>query len=297
MKVISVSYNVFHLHAYLETDDVKMFMAVIKQMLQNKGWSTEQRETLFQEVWPLVLHGRQEIRIELLNILASYRNIDMGMIVRSHIQSKLQAGRLFISREVHCYSGGKEHRHKPHWSDCNGVFGTTEVSLKILVPTQNCVAKGIDDKYKHQLTIDNERFDNTLTILSDVNRNGKNRNIATLVSFQQTNMPLFYAIQTDGVVNLLQFLLERRAEKQWCCMTNLGGYVLDAISAIGYLHSRNIVHRDITACRFNISPETSHVILTDLRLAKKLHRFADTLCLGEASLIYSLISLPFNMIY
>ena len=256
-------------------------MNTIKTILLNKVWSKDQKETLSQEIWTLITHTCDVVRFEVLNILSSTKYDDMQKITCSVLQTSCQSGQLFITKEAQYY-GHEKGRLTPRWSDCKGVFGETEVGMKILVPTKNCVAKGVDDNYKAQQTDGHEKFGNTISILSDLHQNGGHDNIARLLSYQVTQMPLFYAVQTDGAMNFLTFLLARREQKRWCCLTDLYHYIRDAVSAMCYLHSNNMIHRDITSCRFDVFLQQKRLKLSDFRLTKKLHRFTDTICSGKA---------------
>ena len=211
----------------------------------------------------------------------------MGRVIRSYIEHKLQNGRFIITEEIKCFGSTRDKLHKPHWSDCRGIFGEIEMRIKILIPTKNCIAKSVGANYKAQQVAGKERFDNTLTVLADLNKNGSHKNIATLVAFQRTEMPLFYAIRADGATNFLKFLLLRRERKHWCSFQELVQNIKDAISAVSYLHSKRVIHRDITACSFDIVPEQSTLKLSDFRLAMKLDRPTETLCLGKSLLSFS----------
>ena len=267
---------------YLETDDAKPFVSALKHMLQHKTWTKEQKDLFYPEITSIFVHPDQQTRVELLSILASFQNVDMGRVTRSYVEDKLQNGHLFISEEVQCFGSEKDKLQNPHWSDCKGIFGEIEMRIKLLVPTKNCVAKSIDAKYKARQLAGHERFDNSMNILSHVHRNnGFHENIAKLLAFQTNQMPLFYAIQADGAINFLQYLIRRRNCKEWLPFITLTAYIKEAIAAITYLHSNNIVHRDITAYRFELQEEQSRLKLTDFRLAKKLDTNTDELCLGK----------------
>ena len=266
----------------LETEDATPFVGALKHMLQDKTWTKEQKGLFYSEITSILVHPDLQTRVELLSILASFQNVDMGRVTRSYVEDKLRNGQLYISEEVQCFGSKEDKLHKPHWSDCKGIFGEVEIRIKLLVPTKNCISKSIDAKYKARQIAGHERFDNSLNIISHVHQNnGFHENIATLLAFQTNQMPLFYAIQADGTINFLQYLLRRRDRKEWLSFSTLCAYIKDAIAAITYLHSNNIVHRDITACRFELQEEQSRLKLTDFRLAKKLDTHTDELCLGK----------------
>ena len=255
-------------------------MKTIKTFLLSKTWSKDQKQTLSKEIWTSIIHACDIVRWEVLNILASTKYDDMRQIAYSVLHERCQYGELFITKDIQYY-GSEKDRQQPCWADCKGVFGHTETRMKILVPTKSCIAKGVDKDYATKQTEGHERFSNTMSILSDIHKDGGHDNIVMLLSYQVTQMPLFYAVQDDDAKNLLAFLLERREQKRWCCLTELNHYITDALSAVCYLHSNNMIHRDITSCRFDVFLQKKCLKLSDFRLTKRLHRFDDTVCTGN----------------
>ena len=255
-------------------------MRTIETFLLHKAWTKDQKQTLSQEIWTLIAHACDVVRWKVVNILASTKCDDMRKIAYSILESSCRYGKLFITQELQYY-GSEKARQDPRWSDCKGVFGNTEIRLKVLVPTKGCVLEHVARDYSNRQIEGNERFRNTMLILSDIHRDGGHDNVAQLLAYQLTHMPVFYAVQEDGAKNLLTFLLERREQKNWCCLTELNQYLKDALSAMCYLHSNNMIHRDITSCRFDVFLQKKSLKLSDFRLTEKLHRFNDTLCSGN----------------
>ena len=260
-----------------EPDDTVPCMKTLKTILLSK-WSKDQKQAFLKDIWASITHVCDVVRYEVLNILTLMKCDDLRKIAHSVLQNSCKNGKLFITKEVQCY-GSEKDRQLPRWSECKGVFGNTEVRMKILVPTKNCIAKGVDKDITRQ-TEGHERFSNTLTVLSNIHKFGGHDNIAKLLSYQQTHIPLFYAVQEDDAKNLLSFLLERREQKRWCCCPELLHFIRDALSAMCYLHSNKMIHRDITSCRFDLFLQKKCLKLSDFRLTRTIDRADDSVCSG-----------------
>ena len=264
-------------HISSEPDDAGSCMKTLKTILLSK-WSKDQKQTLLEDIFTSVSHVCDVVRWEALSILSLTKCDDMGKIARSVLQNSCKNGKLFITKEIQYY-GSENNIQLPRWSDYKGIFGNTEVRMKILVPTKKCIARGIDKDLLRQ-SEGHERFSNTMTVLSDIHKGGGHDNIARLLSYQQTHIPLFYAVQDDDAKNLLSFLLERREQKHWCHLSELNIYIRDALSAMCYLHSNKMIHRDITSCRFDVFLRKKCLKLSDFRLTRKMHRADDSVCSG-----------------
>lgn len=95
--------------------------------------------------------------------------------------------------------------------------------------------------------------------------------VLPLVAFQCRPLPPFYiTIQDRNHIPMLEYLLSKRKEKDWIPFEKLFTMAADILNAVKFLHSRDIVHRALTASCFSVR-ENGSVYLSNLATASDGH--------------------------
>ncbi|KAK3595292.1 hypothetical protein CHS0354_010902 [Potamilus streckersoni] len=199
--------------------------------------------------------------VELLGVEGSNVEICRGYIARS-----LSLPRLSLMEDVIQKSSDVGH---PFWIIMFGNFGDVRVKINCLIPTKHCVIKLFSEDYKSKAdrnqTADNW---NTFVTLKSVQCCGGHDNIVKLLAYQYFPLPFFFILEHQPNKNFLEWLLSHRKGNTWMRSETLIFMIKDVVSAVKFLHTNNILHRDLTACRCVISDESLSVKLHQFRLAK-----------------------------
>ena len=196
---------------------------------------------------------------------------DLRQITVSHVEKSLQP--LDISIDSDTNSTGSNTISSPQWTTFKGAVNNKNVSVHILIPSKDCIMKGIMEDYRknstqRDLLKEHEQQRDVLYLLC---REGKTPLVLPLVAFQCRPLPPFYiTLQDQNSVLLSDYLLSKRNWKDWVPFRKLCTMAADILNAVKFLHSRDIIHRGLTASCFSVREDGS-VYLSNLVTASDGH--------------------------
>ena len=134
-----------------------------------------------------------------------------------------------------------------NWIEMSGRFSSTDVLVLIKHPSYLDI---FDNIYANQLETkwQDDNYLNELSILKSL----RHPHIISLFSYQENLIPEFYILDDYNKTNLMSHLKNRSDNKEYFPRDQLFNFLLNASSAIQYLHSESLAHRNITASSFYI---------------------------------------------
>lgn len=162
-------------------------------------------------------------------------------------------------------------RLEPTWLTFAGTVSENHgVVLHVLVPTLHCIAEGSMTDYKHKADQkETMKHLNSLDILKHLQDAKKHMNLIELLAFQCRPLPIFYVTDHSVGHDLNSYLLDSRRVFKWLSQRELITIVADAVDAISFLHSRKVIHRNLTSFAFCMRKQNT-IALHDFTLAKVL---------------------------
>lgn len=232
------------------------------------------RKFLMKEIDSLLFHKDKIIVDEVFYFLSKNKMhlpFDLTQTTVSHIEKSLHPLNITIDKDS--YDTSDNTPLHPHWNTFKGTFDNYNVNVHILVPSKNCVMKGVMEDYRENLALkeilkEHEQQRDMLYLLCS---GGETPLVLPLVAFQCRPLPPFYiTLQDRSHITLLEYLLSKRKEKDWIPSEKLCMMAADILNAVKFLHSRDIVHRALTASCFSVKEDGS-VYLSNLATASDNH--------------------------
>lgn len=176
---------------------------------------------------------------------------------------------------------------KPTWVTFAGTFSEDRrVVLKVLVPTLHCIAGGNMADYKHKADKrETRRHLNCLDVMKHLQDGKSHHNLIELLAFQCRPLPIFYVTDYSFYHDLNYYLLDVRRVCRWLTPRELVTIVADAVDAVCFLHSRHVIHRNLTTFAFCMRANNHTIALHDLTLANVLEKDTGFLS-GNAEHLY-----------
>ncbi|XP_062611363.1 uncharacterized protein LOC134273196 [Saccostrea cucullata] len=233
------------------------------------------RKYLLNEISSLLFHKEKQIVYEIFSMLIknnSHSPFDLRQITVSHVEKLLHPLNISIEKDE-CVTNDNA-PVPPNWCRFSGTINDNkDVNIQILLPSKNCIMKGIMEDYRENsvekdIMRDHEKQRDMLHLLC---REGMTSHVLPLVGFQCRPLPLFFVTQTSRDSMLLSdFLLQKRSIKDWLSIQKLSAMAADIISAVDFLHFKGIVHRGLTTSSFSINKE-GQIIISGLVTASEGH--------------------------
>lgn len=157
---------------------------------------------------------------------------------------------------------------EPSWVTFAGTVSEDKhVVMHGLIPTLHCIAEGSMEDYKRRANKnETKKHLNTLDILRHLQDEKLHLNLIQLIAFQCRPLPMFYIIDKSMDHNLNSHLIDARTLKFWISNRELITMVCDAVDAVSFLHSKQVVHRNLTTCAFSLRNKS--IVLHDFSEAK-----------------------------
>ncbi|XP_052063477.1 uncharacterized protein LOC127703094 isoform X2 [Mytilus californianus] len=159
---------------------------------------------------------------------------------------------------------------EPSWVTFAGTVSEEKnVVMHALIPTLHCISEGSMADYKHKANKGETRKHlNTLDILRHLQDEKVHHNLIQLIAFQCRPLPIFYITDQSIDYDLNAHLLDARKVFKWISYRELTTMVADAVDAVGYLHNKAVIHRNVTT--FAYSLRKNNVVLHDFSVSKVL---------------------------
>ncbi|XP_076110877.1 uncharacterized protein LOC143079424 [Mytilus galloprovincialis] len=159
---------------------------------------------------------------------------------------------------------------EPSWVKFGGTVSEDKnVVLYALIPTLHCISEGSMTDYKHKANKGETRKHlNTLDILRHLQDEKVHHNLIQLIAFQCRPLPIFYITDQSIDYDLNAHLLDARRVFRWISCRELTTMVSDAVDAVGFLHSKAVIHRNVTTFAFSL--RKNNVVLHDFSVSKVL---------------------------
>ncbi|XP_052060779.1 uncharacterized protein LOC127701047 isoform X1 [Mytilus californianus] len=239
---------------------------------------------------PLLFDADKEIVKEVLQVFekCGFKHKQIRDVIFKHVQNLLTAinFRMFSYKKY-------ETSQKPMWCEIPGkIWNEMDVSLHILLPTVKCLTSGSMEDYRtsaeRKVTI---KHLNSLEMMRLLQYENSHPNLVKLIAFQYRPLPLYYL--TENHKNLHTHLLDKRQYRKYLSRDSLGNMTINVIDAVLFLHSKGMVHRNLTTHSFCIN-EHGIVMLEDFSLVKILQKsengdsnFTNDVNDGDIPVLYS----------
>ncbi|CAC5409130.1 ABL1 [Mytilus coruscus] len=197
----------------------------------------------------------------------NHRSKDIREKVSKHIVHHLSAINFKIDGVIHQSANvGLE----PSWVKFAGTVSEEKnVVMHALIPTLHCISEGSMTDYKHKANKSETRKHlNTLDILRHLQDEKVHHNLIQLMAFQCRPLPIFYITDQSIDYDLNAHLLDARKVFKWISCRELTTMVADAVDAVGYLHNKAVIHRNVTTFAFSL--RKNNVVLHDFSVSKVL---------------------------
>ncbi|OWF48174.1 uncharacterized protein LOC110453416 [Mizuhopecten yessoensis] len=157
----------------------------------------------------------------------------------------------------------------PAWCTLHGTAtGPRDVTLHCLLPSMQCLLGGSMADYKVKADkVDTKYEINTLEILRIIQAEGNHQSILSLHAYQCRPLPLFFVVDRYKGADLFSYLHQRRKDNNWINLSALASIAYDILSAVDFLHSKKVLHRNLTASSFALD-HNKRIVLTDFSIAK-----------------------------
>ena len=157
---------------------------------------------------------------------------------------------------------------EPSWVTFAGTVSEDKhVVMHGLIPTLHCIAEGSMEDYKRRANKNQTRKHlNTLDILKHLQDEKLHHNLIQLIAFQCRPLPMFYITDKSTDHDLNSHLLDARKHFSWISNRELITMVADAVDAVSFLHSKQVVHRNLTTCAFSLRKKS--IVLHDFSVAE-----------------------------
>ncbi|CAG2229533.1 FES [Mytilus edulis] len=265
-------------------------LTCLRTYITSRRIDSQWRVKLLSCLNPLLFDADKEVVKEVLQVFekCGYKNKHIRDIIFKHVQNLLTAinFRMFSYKKY-------ETNHRPLWYEIPGkIWNEMDVSLHILLPTVKCLTSGSMEDYRmsaeRRVTI---KHLNSLENMRILQYENSHPNLVKLIAFQYRPLPLYYL--TENHKNLHTHLLDRRQYHKWLSRDNLGNMTINVIDAVLFLHSKGMVHRNLTTHSFCIN-EHGIVMLEDFSLVKILQKtengdsnFTNDVNDGDIPVLYS----------
>ncbi|XP_069114479.1 uncharacterized protein [Argopecten irradians] len=157
----------------------------------------------------------------------------------------------------------------PAWCTLHGTsIVHRSVTLHCLLPSLQCLLDGTMSDYKLKANKEDTKYEiNTLEILRIIQAERNHPGILSLHAYQCRPIPLFFVVDRFKGADLFSYLHQRRKDKNWINLSALAKISSEVVSAVDFLHSKKVIHRNITASSFALDSR-KRLILTDFSIAK-----------------------------
>lgn len=157
---------------------------------------------------------------------------------------------------------------EPSWVTFSGTVSEDKhVVMHGLIPTLHCIAEGSMKDYKRRANKNQTRKHlNTLDILKHLQDEKPHHNLIQLIAFQCRPLPMFYITDKSMDHSLNSHLLDARKRFCWISNRELITMVADVVDAVSFLHSKQVVHRNLTTCAFSLREK--NIVLHDFSVAE-----------------------------
>jgi hypothetical protein len=214
----------------IEMVDLHRIMDVCADGLANNDF------TVPEEIHDLVL----SLKSTIVQPITSCLNISQGtmtQLAESHIERVLP-GLVVHNRNLKKLPKLSDHSQ---WIISDGRLFLNRARISILVPgIANTQLKNVKN------SIENEQRVNEFDILCTLQRQKTHSNIVKMLGYSPPNCRLHFYVIEMFQRNLIDKLLYARRYQEFLSPEWIKMRLLEIASAIGYLHQRKIIHRDIT---------------------------------------------------
>lgn len=153
------------------------------------------RKFLMKEIDGLLFHKDKSIVSEVFYFLSKNKmhlHFDLRPTTVSYIEKSLHPLNITIDKDSYVISGNTP--LPPHWNTFKGTFDDYNVNVHILLPSKNCVMKGVMEDYRENLALkeilkEHEQQRDMLHLLCS---GGMTPLLLPLVAFQCRPLPPFY---------------------------------------------------------------------------------------------------------
>ncbi|CAG2248284.1 unnamed protein product [Mytilus edulis] len=218
---------------------------------------------------PLLFKESKDIVQNIVYLYSKNKHMskDIREKVSKHIVHQLSVINFKIDGVIHQSANvGLE----PSWVKFAGtVSEERNVVLHALIPTLHCISEGSMKDYKYKANKGETRKHlNTLDILRHLQDEKIHHNLIQLIAFQCRPLPIFYITDQSIDYDLNAHLLDARKVFRWISYRELTTMVSDAVNAVGYLHNKAVIHRNVTTFAFSL--RKNNVVLHDFSVSKVL---------------------------
>ncbi|XP_063441987.1 uncharacterized protein LOC134722309 [Mytilus trossulus] len=218
---------------------------------------------------PLLFKESKDIVQNIVYLYSKNKHLskDIREKVSKHIVHQLSVINFKIDGVIHQSANvGLE----PSWVKFAGTVSEEKnVVLHALIPTLHCISEGSMKDYKYKANKGETRKHlNTLDILRHLQDEKIHHNLIQLIAFQCRPLPIFYITDQSIDYDLNAHLLDARKVFRWISYRELTTMVADAVNAVGYLHNKDVIHRNVTTFAFSL--RKNNVVLHDFSVSKVL---------------------------
>ena len=248
---------------------------------------------------PLLFVADKDIVKEVIRVFGKcgLKQNQIRNVIFKHVQT------LFSAANLRIFSFKKETvaAEKPAWCEFPGkIWNDLNVTFHLLISTVSCLASGSMEDYRNLADEKGtKKRINCLEIMRLLQYDKNHPNFVKLIGYQYRPLPLFYL--TECHKSFHTFLLEKRQYHKWLPREKLGKMAIDATSALQFVHSKGVVHRNVTIYSFSIN-ERETIKLHDFSLSKMLqdegsdtNSYINGMFCFISSLFFNNIILPMHM--
>ncbi|KAK3093265.1 hypothetical protein FSP39_013447 [Pinctada imbricata] len=234
-------------------------LMILSVVLEGKFLSQIQRLHLIDIVKPLLFHKDKVIIHQIIGILGknSFKASDFRRMVLPHIESTLLALNVKLDHKDYDI----EEINGPVWRALSGRIGyDCKVRVQVLFPTFHSISKGSMYNYSEYADENETKYHTTnLETLHSLN-SVCHHNICRLIAYQTRPLPYFYITESFQEHDLSKYLLRMRRNQTWLPEDTLVIMTTGLMEAVMYLHSKKIIHRDLTTRTFALKDGDTPVL-------------------------------------
>ena len=191
-------------------------------------------------ILPMMYHKSKMVRDLGIQILSNFESIISLPVAYRRLVEEIMSQ---YCLEIYPFHIDREDDSCPLYQ-YSGALGSMPVTVSILVSKPQCISIGHVGKcVRGKRHAPFHLLKNNIDVLRSLN---SHTNIVELVAFQIKPLP-FFSIQEDvSDCSLVIRILQMRESRHWLTEKDKLEYLLDIICGLQYLHSRDIVVRNLT---------------------------------------------------
>ena len=236
-------------------------MEMLSIFLENEKVHQLCRRYLLEEVKPLLFHRNDTVVKHIIFLMHknNYQAHDLRRMIIPHIERKMLSLNLKINETDNEI---KEGNHTPMWRQYHGrIAHDFEIKMHVLFPTLHCLGEGSMNDYKQKADQKKTKhMTNNLDILHILSATEGSSFVCSLIAYQARPIPYFFVTERYRENDLSNYLIRIRKEQHWLSEQALVIIACGVINAVSFLHSKGIIHRNLTACQFALARDMTPVL-------------------------------------